>query len=432
MKSIGVLGGGLSGLAIANFYEGDSQITILEKNDSFGGLARSYRSSTGVCYDVGPHIIFSKDKEILDYMTSLSPMNKIRRSNKIVHKNKLVTYPFENFLAQMEDEEDIEYCLSTFIRNPYRNLPAQNMHAFFLKTFGEGITETYLRPYNDKIWKFAPAMMNTKMVNRIPTPPQEDIIKSAKGEFSDGYLHQLYFYYPVTGGTQAMIDSLEHRAREKNCHLSCDSEVIHVEKNENSWIVKTSKETLTFDHLVSCMPIHELVAVTPQLSSLSQTMEKLLYNSLYVVILTVKDDTAGDNYTFTLADMDVIFHRINKIDFLGENYSKAGHSTFMAEVTFREKDRYDLLGEDEVVNRCIGGLEKIGFIADREQVVSSEVLTEKYAYVIYDLDHEDNITHARSVIDSFGIDLCGRFSEFEYLNMDKILEHAKQVAAELE
>lgn len=69
-----------------------------------------------------------------------------------------------------------------------------------MKTFGEGITNIYLRPYNEKIWNFDPAFMDTQMVERIPKPPKEDIIRSASGETIDGYVHQLYFSYPISSG----------------------------------------------------------------------------------------------------------------------------------------------------------------------------------------------------------------------------------------
>ena len=100
-------------------------------------------------------------------------IDKIRRSNRILHKKRFVQYPFENDLSKLPPE-DLDYCVNGFLHNPYENYNAQNMLQFFLKTFGEGITNTYLRPYNEKIWKFDPSFMDTQMVNRIPKPPKED------------------------------------------------------------------------------------------------------------------------------------------------------------------------------------------------------------------------------------------------------------------
>ena len=63
-----ILGGGLSAISLACFLqnrEDIAEINILEKEDRAGGLCRTFETN-GIEYDVGPHIIFSKDKEILD------------------------------------------------------------------------------------------------------------------------------------------------------------------------------------------------------------------------------------------------------------------------------------------------------------------------------------------------------------------------------
>ena len=63
---IGVLGGGLSGMAIAYFLQDNDRINsieILEKECEPGGLCRSFNLD-GLSYDIGPHVIISKDTEI--------------------------------------------------------------------------------------------------------------------------------------------------------------------------------------------------------------------------------------------------------------------------------------------------------------------------------------------------------------------------------
>ena len=66
MKAI-ILGGGISGISLAHFLQESKKIkkiTILEKDKIPGGLLRSFNCK-GIAYDVGPHIIFSKYKDIL-------------------------------------------------------------------------------------------------------------------------------------------------------------------------------------------------------------------------------------------------------------------------------------------------------------------------------------------------------------------------------
>ena len=179
-------------------------------------MARSY-AFAGLHYDVGPHIMFSKNKEVLDLMVGLlgDNVHKLRRSNKIFHDGRFVKYPFENELSALARPRARLVLWRHSSDNPYAHYAPRTMLEFFLATFGEGITNLYLRPYNEKIWKFDPAFMDTQMVDRIPKPPPEDIIRSAKGEASEGYLHQLYFHYPKRGGVQSLLNAFLGDLRRK-------------------------------------------------------------------------------------------------------------------------------------------------------------------------------------------------------------------------
>ena len=100
----GVLGGGLAGAALAHFLqEKGHDVDVLEKEVECGGLCRSF-SKNGFSFDLGGHIIFSKDKEILDLMVNILGDNveKHYRNNKIWYKGRYVKYPFENGLSVLD------------------------------------------------------------------------------------------------------------------------------------------------------------------------------------------------------------------------------------------------------------------------------------------------------------------------------------------
>ena len=61
-----ILGGGLSAISTAFFLQDRDdveEILILEKEDVPGGLCRSIKKGKYI-YDIGPHILFSKDKAV--------------------------------------------------------------------------------------------------------------------------------------------------------------------------------------------------------------------------------------------------------------------------------------------------------------------------------------------------------------------------------
>lgn len=428
-----ILGGGLSAISLAYYLQEDKnidEIHILEKDEVLGGICRTYVKD-GIEYDVGPHIIFSKDKEILDLMNNLLGENneKHRRSNRILHKKRFVQYPFENDLSKLP-KEDIDYCVNGFLHNPYENYEPKNMLQFFLKTFGEGITNTYLRPYNEKIWKFDPSFMDTQMVERIPKPPKEDILKSANGETIDGYLHQLYFTYPKQGGTEALIKAFIAKLSDK-VKIHTNNKVLKAKKQGDKFVVTTSEKEYTCDKVVSTMPANEFCHIYEDANKPQEILniaDNLRYNSIAVCIVNVNKDYAGDNYAFMVADKNVKFHRISKLDFMGEHYHKDGTATYMAEITYRKNDLNDKASDEELTQKVIEGLETIGFIDSKDDVNFTDLKRFEYAYVIYDLKHRQNMDAIKEYFAKQGIYLNGRFGSFEYLNMDAIIKQSKNLA----
>ena len=126
-----ILGGGIASISLAYFLKKKKEIKeilILEKEKKPGGLLRSYNIN-GIFYDVGPHIIFSKNKDILKLILSVlgKNKNKLRRSNKIIYdKNTLIKYPFENELYKLPPK-DLNFALDKFLSNKYSKLKPKTM-----------------------------------------------------------------------------------------------------------------------------------------------------------------------------------------------------------------------------------------------------------------------------------------------------------------
>lgn len=430
-----ILGGGLAGISLAYFLRDRDeieQITILEKEHVIGGLCRSFNHN-GLVYDVGPHILFSKDTEVLEFMLSLLGDNKkqLRRSNRVICNDKWLQYPFENDLSKLSPE-DLEYCVNAFTHNPYENYDVKNMLQFFLKTFGEGITNTYLRPYNEKIWKYDPAFMDTQMVERIPKPPKEDIMRSANGETVEGYLHQLFFNYPQSGGIASLIDRLIDEYGKK-INIQTDKEVIAVNKTSSrspATVCCADGEKIESDLIVSTIPLPLLPALCScDKVDVLEAAQNLRHNSTIIAIVTTKGDYCGDNFVFTIPDKDIIFHRITKLDFLG--CSAESGTSYMMEISYRKDDRYCKMSDGDIFSKVLYGLEKIGFINDPSDVLDSKIHRFEYTYVIYDTMHKQNVTILRDWASRQGLILHGRFGNFEYWNMDTIIRKSMILSKEI-
>src|SRR5215468_4712491 len=107
--NIGILGGGISGIALQRFLRHPNE--VLEAAPVPGGLCRTFWKE-GFGYDIGGHILFSKQQHINELVDQIlgENVNHCRRANYVLFKGRYVKYPFENDLAALDIEDRYE-CL---------------------------------------------------------------------------------------------------------------------------------------------------------------------------------------------------------------------------------------------------------------------------------------------------------------------------------
>jgi protoporphyrinogen oxidase len=422
-----ILGGGLTGLTLGYLMKQQGKdFEILEKDQECGGLMKTLERN-GFTFDYcGSHVIFSKDTEVLDFMLNLLGKNKVRnrRNTKILYKGRLVKYPFENGLSDLPKKENFE-CLYYFIQNMVKKERGElekpsNLKEWFSYTFGEAIAEKYLTPYNEKIWKYPPERMSLEWVERVPSPPVEDVIKSSLGISTEGYTHQLHFYYPRCGGIQAVIKSLENRLRDP---VVTNFEATEINGEDGAWIISNGKLDKRFDKFVSTIPIQNLVEAVDAPARIKEAASSLKYNSLITVMLGLKRKLKRNLSWLYIPDRKILPHRVSFPSNYSPDVAPDGTSSVMAEITCKVEDEVWKTKDSIIANQVVNDLHSLGII-DKQDVSFALTRKAEYAYVINDLGYHGNIKIIRDYFAQRKIGLVGRFSEFRYLNMDDCIKSA--------
>jgi protoporphyrinogen oxidase len=425
---IGILGGGISGIALAAHLDGD--VEVLEAAQKIGGLCGTIIEN-GFTFDAaGPHIMFSKNKEVLALMIEVLDGNvhQKRRDNKIWFKGHLVKYPFENDLASLPPQDNFE-CIYGYIVNPHTNDEPHSLAQWSYKTFGVGISDKYFLPYNKKIWNYDPHKLGLEFVARIPKPPMEDVLKSSIGIPTEGYLHQLYYSYPREGGFEQIVHGFAKRVRGV---VRSSFVVGGVSRDGDGWrVTSTTNEERRYDQLVSTLPIHELLKMWPDAPAEARdAAAKLRYNSLINVVIGLNEDRGYPWTALYVPDPEIMFHRLSFPAAFSENNVPPGSFSVMAEITTNEGDGIWEMTYDAVLERVISDLEKMELI-DRKTIVYRKVVRFLYGYPVYDLDYRTNVTAMREAVAATGLRLLGRFAQFDYINSDFCVERAIALAGEL-
>ncbi|MFA5959873.1 MAG: FAD-dependent oxidoreductase [Tatlockia sp.] len=424
---LAIIGAGPSGLACGLFLK--EKVDILESNSHVGGHASSF-TQDGFTFDYGPHILFSRDAQILDFIVKSLGQNvsRCRRNNKIAFKDKLLKYPFENDLNALSLDDNFD-CIRHFLFNPYKQqfaAPA-NMKEWFLKTFGEGICRHYLFPYNEKVWNIPVEQLSMSMADRIPHPNPEDILKSSMGYSTEGYLHQLYYFYPKKGGYQAICEAFKtNLAVQYQCHI----EKIQFKPGEIV-LVNQNGTTRSYQQVVSTMPVHELIEKVdcPVPLEIRKAVEQLIVNPMIIVSFALSGVDANQYTAVYFPEAEFLVNRISyPCTFSSEN-GPPNHFSLQAEITCSADSEVWQQTDAEILAHTKEGLQKRKLLPDDDAILFARIERMDRSYVVYDVAYQENAAKVRDFFESIGIHLLGRFSYFEYINIDMAVDRAIKLAA---
>ena len=436
--NIGILGGGLAGLTVGSAIK-IHDCEVLEAAPVVGGHCRSLVED-GYTFDLGgPHIIYSKNAEVLAFMREMLGDNIVekRRENRVWFKGRYVKYPFENGLGGLEAQDAYE-CVMGAINARY--MPTQpkatNFREWIYRNCGDGLAEKFMLPYNAKIWNIDPAEMATDWCEgRVPQAPLEDIVKSACGVETEGYTHQLQYCYPKTGGIEALPLAFADKCQ---C-ITTGFPVYHVGRHKDTdlWTVTDGKQMRQYDRLISTLPIRSLIGsigngTHPHVpDEVREAANGLRVNSLITVMIGLPSNppVQWPFLAIFVPDPDIAFHRLSFPNHLVLENAPLGKCAITAEITV---NRGEEPSDADVIEQVRFGLDRMGLLADGQIGEFVRVHRTREAYVVPVHGHRERLKTCLDFLDSLGIVSVGRNAQHEYINMDETIRRGLEVAAEMD
>jgi len=160
------------------------------------------------------------------------------------------------------------------------------------------------------------------------------------------------------------------------------------------------------------------------------SVNKLQYNSLIVVMAGIKRDKLTEKFAVYFPERSLLFHRICFSKYLSQSMCPSNTSSVQAEITCNKGDGVYELSDEEVSQKVVNGLAKEGII-NKDEVITTKVVRSEYAYMVPGLTHTENKKIVYNYLAQQNLSVCGRFAEFEYHNMDAIVKSAKKLSQSL-
>ena len=426
-KKIVIIGAGPTGLGAAyRLHElGYDNWVLYEKSGDVGGHATSHVDKHGFVWDEGGHVIFSHypyfDK-LIDKVLGNEVHERIRES-WIVKGESWVPYPFQSNLRYLPKDVQVS-CLIGAARaaanGAGRN--ATNFRDWILETFGQGIAEAFMFPYNSKVWTTPLEKMSKSWIaDRVAVVDFKRLLENVLYERDDvGWGPNSKFKFPLHGGTGEIYRRIAAHFSDK-IHYQKQLAEIDVDRKRVSFADGTGD---TYDFLISTAPLDLFTQMTKQADGkLVEAAQGLEHNNLLVVGVGLKKKIETGRCWIYFTDADMPCYRATYFSlyspFNVPNGDIDQYSSFMCEVSFPIGEKPD---PEKVLEQMMSGLIKAKMLeeSDRERIVSRYHRFVGYSYPIPTLGRDKALDVIQPLLKEKGILSRGRFGAWRYEigNMD--------------
>jgi protoporphyrinogen oxidase len=418
-----IIGSGPTGLGAAYRLKelGITDFHIIEKENYIGGLATSFVDDKGFTWDVGGHVQFSHytyfDNLMLEALGEEGWLSH-QRESWVWMKNRFVPYPFQNNIRYLP-KDSMWKCLNGIIhnyQNPSTKKPA-NFEEWILATFGQGIADEFMMPYNFKVWAYPPKDMAYNWIGeRVAVTDLQRVTENIIFEKDDlSWGPNNTFQFPKHGGTGGIWKSVGEKLIGTE-YFSLNSEVSKIDASAKT-VYLTNGETLNYEHLLSTMPIDFLfktIENAPQ--ELIETSAQLKHSRTNIVGIGLKGkpkpELANKCWMY-FPENNSPYYRVTVFS----NYSPNNvpdintHWSLMAETSESSAKPVD---RETLIKDTIKAMVEDGLIENASDVVSEFMVSYEYGYPTPSVNRDALLKPLQPWLENKNIFSRGRFGAWKY------------------
>jgi protoporphyrinogen oxidase len=426
-KRIVIIGAGPTGLAAGYRLHqlGYDNWILYEKTSYVGGHSCSHVDSHGFVWDEGGHVIFSHYPyfdRLVDKMLGADERHLSRESWIVAH-GTWIPYPFQNNLRYLPISEQVN-CLMGAARASLdgKGGHGDNFRDWILGTFGQGIAEAFMFPYNLKVWTTPLELMSKSWIaERVSVLDFRRLLENVLYERDDiDWGPNKGFRFSLYGGTGEIYRRMASRFSAK---IRFEKEL--AELNPERHTISFSDGTGdTYDHLVSTVPVDLLSRVLkPRDNKLWDAAAKLNHNCLMVIGLGLRKKMDTRKCWVYFADAEMPCYRATYFSHYSPFNVPEGdterYSSLMCEISCPIGQTPD---PEALTDNIISGLVRAKIIeeSDRERIISRYHSFASYSYPIPTLDRDAALAVIQPELIRQNIYSRGRFGTWRYEigNMD--------------
>lgn len=412
-----IVGAGISGLTFANYVKDD--YLIIEKSDRIGGYCKTTRRN-GYVWDYAGHFFHFNNEEFKKMFEDNYKADELVNRNKctkIYYKGKLINYPFQTNIHQLEKQEFIDCLYDLFNKEEKENY--DNFLDMLYGKFGRSITEKFLKPYNEKLYAVDLKSLDTNAMGRFfPYANKEEIINNMKSEYNS---YNSTFLYPKRGA-ESFLEIIYNKIDKEK--VLFNTEVIKIDTDKKI-VTLSNKEEYEYEYLISSVPLNVFLPLVDN-AKYNKLKNELSYNQVLVFNLGFdKKSTYDKEHWLYIPDKNINFYRVGFYN----NILGTDKLSMYIEIGFNKDEKIDVPKELE---KTLLGLKEMKIIDDSYNLVDYETIIMNPAYVHITEKTDKKITTLKKDLETKGVYTIGRYGGWTYCSMEDCMIEAKNLSEKIE
>ena len=430
-----ILGAGPTGLGAAHRLKelGHTQFALYDQSGQVGGLATSYKDAQGFTWDIGGHVQFSHYRYFDELMDKALGANWLdhERESWVWIEGKFVPYPFQNNLRYLREDTRWK-CLQGLIRlykQPFNGRP-KNFREWIDATFGAGLADVFMIPYNFKVWAYPAEEMDFNWIGeRVAVTDLERVLDNvlhARDDLSWGPNNT--FRFPTHGGTGAIWERVADLVGRETIHLN--KTVTGIDPGAKT-VAFADGTTESYDVLLSTLPVDRLTELCGW-NSLHSTATKLRYSTSNIIGIGLSgkpSEALKKKCWMYFPEANCPFYRVTVFS----NYSPnnvpdiSRQWSLMAEVS---ESPHKPVDQEQLIEDTVEGLYATNLIQKHHDVLSTWAYRAHYGYPTPALGRDDALNALHPELEKHQIFSRGRFGgwKYEVSNQDHSLMQGVELA----
>jgi protoporphyrinogen oxidase len=430
-----IVGAGVAGLTLAHkLLASGIDTVVIEREESVGGLARSFTYSNGSIFDIGPHRFHTDDSNVQNFIAEIlaEDLIFIDRNSQLFIYGKYLPWPIT--LKSVLSLPPKLLIMSAVDMLFPKKAKTESFEDYIIEKYGKTLFKVFFKPYTEKFVNYTASNIHSDWastgINRATIDKKVDtsslisLFKSTLFAKSPN----TKFIYPKSGGMGVFCSKLSDIITSKGGQILLSSQItkfLKNNKNKITSVVTDSGDEIPADHIFWSGSLEALAGVGEAPSQLP----KVHYmSSLFFNYLTNHQISQGFQWCY-FGNRDMAVNRISVPRNFNPICIPEGKEGLCIEVCCKKDSE---IWNDPALHDCVVEtfLLKAGLLETLNSVEEFYVEKISETYPMYTLNYPRKLGKVFKWVDNTlqNVTLLGRTGRFWYNNMDHSISASLEVA----